>query len=95
MLKVGCTKKLIKRLDDWDKQCASKEQILRGWWPNGPQSDCADLLRGCVKPGPTGKCSHCLERLIDIELADLVYLDPNQLHVMAGDAIRQHVGCTW
>jgi Meiotically up-regulated gene 113 len=89
MLKVGRTKKLIKRLDDRDKQCASKEQILRSWWPNRLQSDCASLFRGRVKPSPTSKCSYRLERLIHVELTDLVYLDPIRLHFMAKDSIMQ------
>jgi len=83
MIKVGRAVKLVKRLDQWSKQCTSKEVILRGWWPGTVEHDEASstsLLRGRVKAGEKGPLCHRLERLIHLELADLVvhapYLDP-------------------
>jgi hypothetical protein len=32
-LKVGRAVNLVKRIDQWGKQCGSKEQVLRGWFP--------------------------------------------------------------
>jgi len=83
-LKVGRAVNLIRRIDQWEKQCGSKEQVLRGWYPGtvepqeseGPGS----LLKGRVKAGERGLWCHRLERLIHLELADLVttsiYLQP-------------------
>ena len=79
-LKVGRAKTLNARLSKWDKQCGSKEQVLYGWWPEGMRRDAADLFKGRVNPGERAKFSHRLERLIQLELADLVmtriYLRP-------------------
>ncbi|TFK29827.1 hypothetical protein FA15DRAFT_684151 [Coprinopsis marcescibilis] len=81
-LKVGRAVNLVKRIDEWAKQCGSKEQILRGYYP--PQDDQSggqpSLMKGRVKPGAKAPCCHRLERLIHLELADIVatrvYLDP-------------------
>ncbi|KAH7908590.1 hypothetical protein BJ138DRAFT_1157352 [Hygrophoropsis aurantiaca] len=35
--KVGRAVNLVKRLDEWAKQCGSKEQVIRGWWPGSVQ----------------------------------------------------------
>ncbi len=69
-IKVGRATSLNKRIDQWSKQCTSKEQLLRGWWPGGV-SDNTRLLKGIVDPGAKGKYCHRLERLIHLELADL------------------------
>ena len=86
-LKVGRAVNLKKRLDQWDKQCGTKERehIIRGWWP-GTVNDNGDiivdsgLLKGKVVAGGKGAYCHRLERLIHLELGDLVlsqqYLDP-------------------
>lgn len=86
-LKVGRAVNLTKRLDQWDKQCGTKqrEHIIRGWWP-GTVDDSGDavtsggLLKGKVIAGEKGAYCHRLERLIHLELGDLVlsqqYLDP-------------------
>jgi hypothetical protein len=86
-LKVGRAVNLTKRLDQWDKQCGTKqrEHIVRGWWP-GTVDDSGDvatngsLLKGKVIAGEKGAYCHRLERLIHLELGDLVlsqqYLDP-------------------
>ncbi|KIJ44199.1 hypothetical protein M422DRAFT_168651, partial [Sphaerobolus stellatus SS14] len=84
MIKVGRAVKLVKRLDQWSKQCVSKEVILRGWWPGTVEHDDdasnTSLLKGKVKAGDPGPLCHRLERLVHLELADLVvhtpYLEP-------------------
>jgi hypothetical protein len=82
-MKVGRTVKLTQRIHQWSKQCGSKEQVLRGFWPS-PDGDGDDgdigssLLKGRVQAGPPGPCSHRLERLIHLELADLVANMPYQ-----------------
>lgn len=84
-LKVGRAVNLTKRLDQWDKQCGTKqrEHIVRGWWPGTVDSSggvVTSLLKGKVVAGDAGAYCHRLERLIHLELGDLVlsqqYLDP-------------------
>ncbi|KAF9265758.1 hypothetical protein L218DRAFT_897560 [Marasmius fiardii PR-910] len=88
-LKVGRTNNVVKRLNQWGKQCGSKEQVLRGWYPGtvDPDSDDDDddgigqsLMRGRVRAGGKGVWCHRLERLVHLELADLAvneaYLKP-------------------
>ena len=73
-LKVGRTVNLVKRLDQWDKQCGSKVQIPRGWWPGTVENDNetgVSLLKGNIKAGDPGPFCHRVERLVHIELADL------------------------
>jgi Meiotically up-regulated gene 113 len=73
-LKVGRAVNLVKRIDQWGKQCGSKEQVLRGWWPSGIEDDKGtgvSLMKGRVKAGKEGPCCHRLERLVHLELADL------------------------
>lgn len=86
-LKVGRAVNLTKRLDQWGKQCGSKVPIVRGWWPGTVEDESDDdgtngsLLTGNIKAGEPGPLCHRVERLVHIELADLVvhtpYLDPN------------------
>jgi hypothetical protein len=78
-------------MDQWQKQCHSKEYILRGHWPGGlvdePQGtedrNDASATEGPAHPGPKGPLCHLVERLVHLELADLVvngqYLDPDFL----------------
>lgn len=83
-LKVGRAVNLVKRIDQWGKQCGSKEQILRGFYPGvvEPDEDGGEgsLMKGRVRAGEKAAWCHRLERLIHLELADLVatcvYLDP-------------------
>lgn len=77
-LKVGRAVNLVKRIDEWGKQCGSKEQVLRGWWPGTVENDDSEtsLMKGRVKPGDKGACCHRLERLIHLELADLAVHTP-------------------
>lgn len=83
-LKVGRAVNLAKRLDQWDKQCGSKVQIPRGWWPGTVEDDdgtAGSLLKGNIKAGDPGPFCHRVERLVHIELTDLSlhapYLDPH------------------
>lgn len=69
-LKVGRTVNVVKRIDEWSKQCGSKEQVLRGYWPSGLDDD-GPLMRGMVEPGPPGPRCYRLERLVHLELGDL------------------------
>ncbi|KAG8217257.1 hypothetical protein J3R82DRAFT_5349 [Butyriboletus roseoflavus] len=82
-LKVGRAVKLNKRFDQWDKQCGSKVQIPRGWWPGTVEDDDGaggSLLKGNIKEGAPGPFCHRVERLVHIELKDLSlhapYLNP-------------------
>ncbi|KAG9083882.1 hypothetical protein FS749_005668 [Ceratobasidium sp. UAMH 11750] len=80
-IKVGRAINLVKRLDEWGKQCVSREVILRGWWPGTVEDNDQDnndsvngsvsLLKGKIKPGEPGKYCHRLERLIHLELSDV------------------------
>ena len=86
-LKVGRTTKLVKRLDEWAKQCGSKEQILRCWWPGEVEEDDRSNIRGRIKPGSKGRYCHRLEKLIHLELGD-VALNAPYLKNVDGDSTR-------
>lgn len=96
-LKVGRAVNLVKRLDQWDKQCGSKMQIPRGWWPHSDDNGTSgSLLKGSIKAGEPGPLCHRVERLVHIELADLVvytpYLDPKFPKVDNSDLPSSAVG---
>jgi hypothetical protein len=74
-LKVGRATNLNRRMDQWGKQCGSKEQILRGFWPGGMGKEGVPM-RGLVEAGPKGPWCHRLERLVHIELSDLATTAP-------------------
>ncbi|KAI0031703.1 hypothetical protein K488DRAFT_36338, partial [Vararia minispora EC-137] len=78
-LKVGRATNLNRRMDQWAKQCGSKEQVLRGHWPDGMEPNQAAVLT-LIEAGRKGAWCHRLERLIHLELADLStfapYLEP-------------------
>ncbi|KAI0956795.1 hypothetical protein AcW1_005389 [Taiwanofungus camphoratus] len=76
-LKIGRTTKLVKRLDQWNKQCGSKEQILRGYHPCTVDPDERSLLKGRVRSGEPGPWCHRLERLVHLEIADLALYAPH------------------
>jgi hypothetical protein len=59
-LKVGRAINLVKRIDEWGKQCGSKEVILRGYWPGSEQDGV--MVKGMVSAGKKGKHCHRLER---------------------------------
>lgn len=66
--KVGRSNNFIRRTGEWNRQCVSHEQILRGVWPEDPT---ISTLKG--RMGGEGKKApycHRLEKLIHIELAD-------------------------
>ncbi|KAF9001873.1 hypothetical protein BDQ17DRAFT_1400112 [Cyathus striatus] len=79
-LKVGRTTNIVRRLDQWSKQCGSKEPIPRGFYPGSVEyENQGGLVKGMVKPGDKTPWTFRLERLIHLELADLaataIYLD--------------------
>lgn len=85
-LKVGYTEDLPKRMDQWQKKCHSNKHILHGHWPGGLVDDPQDTEDGndvsaSEAPGPKGPLCHLVERLVHLELADLVvnkqYFDPD------------------
>jgi hypothetical protein len=79
--KIGRATNHVRRLDQWGKQCGSKEQVRLGVYPE-PDGTTSNL-RGLQELDPTRKAAWChrLERLIHLELADIVntkvYLDPD------------------
>jgi hypothetical protein len=92
-LKVGSTVNLVSRLDEWDQQCGSEMHTTRGWWP-GPNGS---LLKGSIKAGPPGPLCRRVERLVHIELTDLVvhtpYLsNPNFPEVENSDTPTSSIG---
>lgn len=52
-LKVGRAVNLVKRVDQWSKQCSSKEQVIRGWYPGTVEADENEksLMKGRIKAG--------------------------------------------
>lgn len=83
-IKVGRAINLVTRLNQWARQCTSKEVILRGCWPESVAQDDrtngTSLVRGVINAGEKSPWCHRLERLIHLELADLAvhapYLEP-------------------
>jgi hypothetical protein len=65
-LKVGRAVNLVKRIDQWGKQCGSKEQVLRGFYPGvvEPDNNAGDggtsLMKGRVIAGEKGSWCHRL-----------------------------------
>lgn len=65
-LKVGRAVNLVKRIDQWGKQCGSKEQVLRGFYPGivEPDNNAGDgsssLMKGRVIAGEKGPWCHRL-----------------------------------
>ncbi|EPQ58570.1 DUF1766-domain-containing protein [Gloeophyllum trabeum ATCC 11539] len=90
-LKVGRATNPVKRLDQWSKQCGSREQVLRGYWPWGDGA-----MRGRLQVGPPGPWCHRVERLVHLELGDLaagmVYLDPGWPGVGAVKGVQRARG---
>jgi len=91
-LKVGRATNLNRRMDQWGKQCGSKEQILRGFWPGGMDKSGVPM-KGLVQAGPKGPWCHRVERLVHIELADLVehapYLERGYPNVSANTEVKK------
>jgi hypothetical protein len=65
-LKVGRAVNLVKRIDQWGKQCGSKEQVLRGFYPGAVEPDNhtgdgnTSLMKGRVIAGEKGPWCHRL-----------------------------------
>ncbi|KAH8976704.1 hypothetical protein EDB92DRAFT_1938402 [Lactarius akahatsu] len=74
-LKVGKATNLNRRMNQWDRQCGSHEQFLRGFWPGGMGNKTV-LMKRPVQAGPKGPWCHRLERLAHIELSDLAMFAP-------------------
>ncbi|CCA66896.1 hypothetical protein PIIN_00735 [Serendipita indica DSM 11827] len=76
-LKVGRSNNFVSRVGQWEKQCRSKQLVLRGCWPFDPNSS---NLKGKMQQGEKGPHVNRLERLIHLELADIAknapYLRP-------------------
>jgi hypothetical protein len=68
-------------MDQWTKQCGSKELLLLGFWPGNIEEPSLDIsmMKGRIKAGKKGILCHRHERLVHLELSDLVvykqYLD--------------------
>ena len=68
LLKVGRTVNVVQRLHQWGKQCGSKEQVLRGWYPGEVDPDDEyeaevggrSLMKGRIKAGGRGVWCHRL-----------------------------------
>lgn len=82
-LKTGRTSKVNRRLIEWKGQCRTNDLILRGFWPDdssGSSGAASSLAIVDIDAGPPGPCMQIVERLVHLELADLVlhshYLDP-------------------
>lgn len=81
-IKVGRSINLIKRIDQWTKQCGSKELLLLGFWPGNIENPSLDIsmMKGRIRAGKKGILCHRLEKLVHLEISDLVvhkqYLDP-------------------
>jgi len=79
-------------MDQWGKQCGSKEQILRGFCPGGMDKSGVPM-KGLVQAGPKGPWCHRVERLVHIELADLVehapYLERGYPNVSANNEVKK------
>ena len=89
-LKVGSTGDLLRRMDQWQRKCPSKQHILRGHWPGGLEDGPPDgpededdipATADSAGFGPKGPLCCLVERLTHLELADLVinkqYLNPD------------------
>ena len=75
-LKTGRTSKVNRRLSEWKGQCRTNDLILRGYWPddsnNTKGAAASSLALVDVNAGPPKPCMQIVERLIHLELADLV-----------------------
>lgn len=85
-LKVGYTVDVPRRMAQWRKQCPSREHILRGYWPGGlvnehPDTKDRNFVSATGGPGPMGPRCRLVERLVHLELSDLVvnrqYMEPD------------------
>ncbi|KAL5528975.1 hypothetical protein ACEPAG_4949 [Sanghuangporus baumii] len=78
-IKIGRTVDVQARLNTWKRVCGKTNLKLVGWYPGNIEDENlgANLSRkNHFKPGERGKYCHRLERLVHIELADLVMHTP-------------------
>ncbi|KAF9521081.1 hypothetical protein BS47DRAFT_1357026 [Hydnum rufescens UP504] len=73
-VKIGRSKHVIKRRDQWERQCPSMQYVLHGLWPRVENDDGTEpsLLKGHIKQGRKGKFSYRWEHL----MAHKQYLSP-------------------
>lgn len=60
-LKVGRAVNLVKRVDQWEKQCGSREQVLRGYYPGAVEFNdggTRSLMKGRLSVGEAGPWCH-------------------------------------
>ena len=82
-------------MDQWTKQCGSKDLILLGFWPGNIKDPSLDIsmMKGRIKAGKKGILCHRHERLVHIELTDLVcYKQYLQKEFAKGKAIAPDEG---
>ncbi|OCB89665.1 hypothetical protein A7U60_g3142 [Sanghuangporus baumii] len=78
-IKIGRTVDVQARLNTWKRECGKTNLKLIGWYPGNIEDENlgANLSRkNRFEPGERGKYCHRLERLVHIELADLVMHTP-------------------
>jgi hypothetical protein len=72
-IKIGSSTDVIKRLAEWRKQCYSVVQVPLGHWPAGLDAEgCHSEAAKLMDPGRKGPFCRRVERLVHLELADLV-----------------------
>lgn len=59
-LKVGRAVNVVKRIDEWGKQCGSKEHVMRGFYPGGVEAAKASMMKGRAMAGEPGPSCHRL-----------------------------------
>ncbi|KAH8806759.1 hypothetical protein DL96DRAFT_1473895 [Flagelloscypha sp. PMI_526] len=88
-LKVGRATN-FRQMDEWKSHYGSSSPLLRGWYPS--TEDPEALMKGRLDPGPPVPTCDRLERLIHLELADLIaseiYLHPKWPNVKAASKNR-------
>lgn len=73
-LKVGRAVNVVKRIDQWGKQCGSKEHVLRGFYPGSVEPDEASFMKGRVIAGEQGHWCHKLGKQSNNSFETLHYL---------------------
>ena len=90
-LKVGRAVNLVKRIDQWGKQCGSKEQVLRGFYPGSVETDETSLMKGRVIAGEKGPWCHRLG--MSAYRTDVTNSDFFLLSIRALDSYRTRRSC--
>ncbi|KIM79370.1 hypothetical protein PILCRDRAFT_10497 [Piloderma croceum F 1598] len=72
-IKVGSSNNVVRRLREWRKQCYTTGHVLLGHWPAGLDDEgCHSEAAKLMYPGRKGPFCRRVERLVHLELADLV-----------------------